>query len=937
MHISAASRPFARPALVLAVLVAAAMLVTAVLTGSRPAAIPHPTGDARSAAMGDGGEAHVAGEPPIEKIALQSELVSRQFAPFSTAAPGALANAVAQRALLGRRAGTWTPVGSTPLHNDNPAYGLSNLGYPALAGRVTDIEADSTVAGHYFLGAAGGGVWETTDGGQHWRSIGDKLETQVVGAIAYSSATHTIFVGTGDNAFGGDSSSGLGIFTSANDGVTWREAVGIPDGALSFRFALGPHTNGATVYAATSKGLFRSTNGGGSWTNDKVPTGTCAGDVTSNRCFFANMVTDVAVRPTDGAVIAAVGWRAGRALDNDGVTVQAPQNGIYVSPTGAPNSFVFEDPGSTMPTRNGFAPTPVVGRTSLAVAGGPGQNPNIVYALVQDATKLQHCLDVLDVPEACGADATASGVAQGTVLDGAYVSMDFGQHWVKIMDWSDLRAPGNNSSLGVTASVGYNPGIQSWYNNWIAVDPTVTDPLGTPGRVLFGLEEIWENATYPAPVVAPTTWKVIARYWNACGAVLAGTQCNGAGSPMPGNTTHPDQHAAALVPDGLGGVTLLAGSDGGFYRQHQAAGADFNNDSWGPGLNVGLNTLQPYDVSISRDGTVVAGLQDNGEMRIDPSGRRDMIFGGDGFDTVIDPANSQNIAEEYAYAAVSVTSNGGVNWLNVTPARDPAHSIANPLFWAPLVVDPTNANHLVVGGQEIWSTHMGYTAPCFPANTPGCPVVDYVWGTEVVPGTTYVPDYDLGAPNQASALDVRGNTIWVGFCGYCDVLTQKVPFANGIATNLGGTWHKVAAAGLPSRYITSIKSDPTNSNIVYVTLGGYGRKWIPPGATMDQVANIGEGHVFKSTDAGATFADISANLPDIAADSLMVGGGHLLAGTDLGVFISSDLSGTSWAILGSGLPNAPVFQVRQDPANPLRIFAATYGRDIYSITLAVAP
>jgi hypothetical protein len=147
----------------------------------------------------------------------------------------------------------------------------------------------------------------------------------------------------------------------------------------------------------------------------------------------------------------------------------------------------------------------------------------------------------------------------------------------------------------------------------------------------------------------------------------------------------------------------------------------------------------------------------------------------------------------------------------------------------------------------------------------------------------------------------------------------------------------VAAAGLPVRYITAIKADPANANTIYVMLGGYGRKWIPPGATMDQINNVGVGHVFKSTDAGATFTDISGNLPDIATNSLLVGSGHLIAGTDLGVFISSDLKGTSWSILGSGLPNSPAFQVRPDPANPLHVFAATYGRGIYSITLPAAP
>ena len=44
------------------------------------------------------------------------------------------------------------------------------------------------------------------------------------------------------------------------------------------------------------------------------------------------------------------------------------------------------------------------------------------------------------------------------------------------------------------------------------------------------------------------------------------------GSPIPGTTTHPDQHAGLFVPDGLGGVTLFAGNDGGVYKQHVAPG-----------------------------------------------------------------------------------------------------------------------------------------------------------------------------------------------------------------------------------------------------------------------------------------------------------------------------------------------------------------------------
>ena len=86
-------------------------------------------------------------------------------------------------------------------------------------------------------------------------------------------------------------------------------------------------------------------------------------------------------------------------------------------------------------------------------------------------------------------------------------------------------------------------------------------------------------------------------------------------------TTHPDQHAALLVPTGDGGVTLYAGNDGGVYKQAVAAGGAFSQTAWGRGSNgtaaAGfLRTLQPYQAVGSKDGTVYAGLQDNGSIKI---------------------------------------------------------------------------------------------------------------------------------------------------------------------------------------------------------------------------------------------------------------------------------------------------------------------------------
>ena len=106
-----------------------------------------------------------------------------------------------------------------------------------------------------------------------------------------------------------------------------------------------------------------------------------------------------------------------------------------------------------------------------------------------------------------------------------------------------------------------------------------------------------------------------------------------------------------MLPDGKGGVTLLAGSDGGVYSQHVGAGQDFSNDNWGDGLNATISAVQAYDAEMAKDGTIVSGLQDNGEMKTAPNGREAEIYGGDAFYNTIDPDHSQHMIEEYTNAS----------------------------------------------------------------------------------------------------------------------------------------------------------------------------------------------------------------------------------------------------------------------------------------------
>jgi hypothetical protein len=197
---------------------------------------------------------------------------------------------------------------------------------------------------------------------------------------------------------------------------------------------------------------------------------------------------------------------------------------------------------------------------------------------------------------------------------------------------------------------------------------------------------------------------------------------------------------------------------------------------------------------------------------------------------------------------------------------------------------------------------------------------------------------------QRTPANTSVTATYIGFCGFCDTITQGTPFGDGIATNVGGDkpgkigsadgWHIAKAAGLPSRYITSIRIDPADPRTVYVTLAGYGRRWAFPGAVGEDTSAIGTGHVFKSTDAGETFTDVTGSLPDVPANWSVLKDGRLIVGTDVGVFLSSGTSGGDYARLGRGLPTVPVSSLRFKPGDPNQLFVATYGRGAYTYRFA---
>ena len=837
----------------------------------------------------------------------------------------------ANRAAVAKADGQWQPYASGQLIAGNSRYAarVDNFAYDAEKKRL-------------FAAVGTGGIWmsQAVDGdvttlADLWVSVGDNLPSQINGGVIWSpdadgdgdadsGSDGTLLAAGGESVMGNNGYMGFGAYWTTDLGATWTRSTGFPSGVQVYNARHDPgHPN--IFYIASSIGLFRSTDAGRSFVNVRLPSSPdCAGSENiSSKCQFANVVTDVAIRAPGGAtdetcdpagcpVVAAIGWRAGQATFIDGMTVQGIGNGLYKSATGERDSFTRLDTEPANPALPiGFAPAARSGRIEFGITEGPDQDHNYLYALVQDAvhfnTGYSFLEPILDDP---------ATVASSNV-NGLYVSADFGESWIRMAD--------DNEIVATPGSINF-PGAQAWYNEWIAIDPTRADPAtGIPLRMTYGLEEVMQNITTPldgtVQAASPQDFELIGRY-----------------TELTNTTTHPDQHVGLYIADGAGGVCLFVGNDGGVFKQCVDAGLPMTQAGWGPGHNEGFYALLPYGLAVAKDGTVWQGHQDNGSGHIEPDTREQIMdFGADGFFAEVDPDNSDVAYTESQNGGLRRTVNRGESSSGIAPP----YTRVNFINW--FVMDPLDAQHMLTGARQVFSTLNAQT------------VTSGTWQTVFDLGTNPVTNVN----RTTTTMHVYGDNAYVGFCGDCGSVANDTGFANGIATNVGGDkppkkgtsdgWHIATAAGLDSRFILGMEMDEDDPRTIYVTLAGYAGNMRPPGSFLDpNAAKIGTGVVFRSTDAGESFTDISGDLPRVQTNTVLLhkdaaGNRQLIVGTDLGAFISSDTSGTTWAPLGTGLPNVPVAMLRFKPkataAEPTTIFAATFGRGIwtYELPAVIAP
>jgi hypothetical protein len=160
-----------------------------------------------------------------------------------------------------RSLGPWTiPNGQT--------YGSSRVN---VSGRISTIAIDPSNPAHVLVGAANGGVWESRDRGASWVSRTDYAATLSVGALAFdSSNSSTVYCGTGEADWWGYTGLGAGILRSTDGGTTWSTLCTTPFVGRGFYSLVVDPADGRHLLAATTGGLYVSTDGGVNWTQRRA-------------------------------------------------------------------------------------------------------------------------------------------------------------------------------------------------------------------------------------------------------------------------------------------------------------------------------------------------------------------------------------------------------------------------------------------------------------------------------------------------------------------------------------------------------------------------------------------------------------------------------------------------------------------------------------------
>ncbi len=428
---------------------------------------------------------------------------------------------------------------------------------PGSAGaRVNAILVHPNDPSTIYLGYSGGGIYKTTEDGTTWNPIFDDQPYLAIGDMAFHpDDPETIFVGTGDPSITGYPFIGNGIYKSTDGGDTWTN-LGLSETYIVSKIIIHPD-NPDIIYAATmglpfertnDRGLYKSTDGGNTW----------------NQVLFidnATGVIDLVMHPTDPDIIFAGIWT--RIRNNQESTLTSFGHKVYRSTDGGDN---------WQPLANGLP----IGNGSRISLSRSLQNPNTFFACFTSPT---------------------------FQFSGLFKTEDNGDSWTQIADTGTPFI--NNCMFGF-----------GWYLGRLRVNPFNDNEMFVLGVPLV------------SSLDGGTTW----------------------GQAAP-NNVHVDNHAIAFASDG----SVVLGNDGGAYRRPPGGGIFWEDIENIPATQVYRVAYNPF-----KPDTYYGGFQDNGTQSGNSASINnwDLIRGADGFQMAFNPDDSLNFYAESQNGGIGVTNNG---------------------------------------------------------------------------------------------------------------------------------------------------------------------------------------------------------------------------------------------------------------------------------------
>ena len=660
-----------------------------------------------------------------------------------------------------------------------------------------------------------------------------------------------------------------GFYRSLDGGANW---VPLLDNALSLAtgaIAISP-SDPTTVFVGTGEssfsadgffgvGIYRITNA----TTVPVISGPLNAGSLGGDVFTGRAISEIIVHPTDPNIIFAS--TTSGTCGNGGCTGQPlPAVGVYRSSNALSPSPTFE-----RITIQGL----LGNRSVIDLAIEPGNANRLIAAVVGSGSDG----GIYVAPDALAA--TPSFTRTLATADGA----ELGRAEIAV----------NKTGAVLTVWVASGTGSGTVFKS---VDGGATFPSSIDNNFCSG-QCFYDVAIAADPVDATKV------YLGGSPTLAFGRSTDG-GSTFPASTVglHVDTQAIAVAPSNP--AVVYFGSDGGVWRSVDSG------SNWVSQNNTTLSATQFQSIALhptDRNFTI-GGTQDNGTEWQKPNGTWVRATGGDGGQSLIDQ-NAVDTTTVTAYHTFFNQTNGQIGYQRISTFNAAGTTQAGTfrgctgagtqtgiscsdsvLFYAPLSRGPGNPNTTYIGTTKLYrSADRGD---------------NHATVSQVMP-------FRLSAIGIAPTDD---NVRLVGLTNGQVFLTT-----NG-STTLTDVTGAIAAS---PRYVSRSTIDPTNANVAYITLTGYGI--------------AGAQHVWKTTNllsGTPTWTPAGNGLPDVPVNGFAIDPANtqvLYAGSDIGVFRSSD-GGANWLPFSQGLPRVAVFGVEfQGPHRVLRI--ATHGRGMYEFDL----